>query len=532
MTPKPKRDTQPTSKREGRQRRPNRPLGQGVTPLFADIVVIGGGTAGAAVAGLLAEHSEQSVLLMEAGPDYGPFNSGRWPRELLDAGAIPLTHDWSYRSGKTDASREITYERARVIGGCSSHNGCAAIWGSSVDYDGWAALGNLGWSTAELRPRFNAASERLRVRIPAPSEITPFQRIAIDAAAAAGIPRVDDLNDLDENIGMGPSPANIVNRVRFNTAFAYLDPVRERSNLTIVGDSPCDRLEIKSGRVSAVVVAGPDGPIRVEAGRVIVAAGTYGSPAILLRSGIGDPAEVRSVGITPMHDLPGVGRNLHDHPRVTLSYAGTRELEEMMAAFARDRWMPEEQTIAKARSSRCAEAFDLHIYPVGGPDRRGRWHWTLEVACLTPRSRGALRLASADSTVAPIIDHRYLSDPDDEDLRVLADGVALARDIAAQPALSRLVGSEISPGGSVAARGEIDAFVRANCLHYFHPVGTCRMGPASDPFAVVDSRGRIHGLDNAYVADASIMPVIPRANTNLPALVIGERIARWLLEAR
>jgi choline dehydrogenase-like flavoprotein len=509
---------------------PTRP--EMVLPEYVDTLVIGGGTAGAAVAGLLAEHSEQSVLLLEAGPDYGPFNAvpSRWPRELLDAGAIPLTHDWGYRSGK-ETSRIITYERARVIGGCSSHNGCAAIWGSSVDYDGWAALGNPGWSTAELRPLFHTASERLRVRIAATNEITPFQRIAMDAAAAAGIPRVADLNNLDENLGMGPSPANIVDGVRFNSAFAYLDPVRERSNLTIVGDSPCDRLEIKSGRVSAVVVAGREGRIRVEAGRVIVAAGTYGSPAILLRSGIGDPSELRAVGITPIHDLPGVGRNLHDHPRVTLRYAGTRELEQMMSEFARDRWMPEEQTIAKARSSRCTEAFDLHVYPVGGPDRTARtgWNWTLEVACLTPRSRGALRLASADPAAAPIIEHRYLSDPDDNDLRVLADGVALAREIAAQPALSRLVGSEISPRSSVATRGEIEAFVSTNCLHYFHPVGTCRMGPATDPFAVVDARGRIHGLDNAYVADASIMPVIPRANTNLPALVVGERIAGWLL---
>ena len=502
-------------------------------PEYADTVVIGGGTAGAAVAGLLAERSEQSVLLLEAGPDYGPFSEGRWPWELLDAGAIPTTHDWGYRSGKTVASRVITYERARVIGGCSSHNGCAAIWGSSVDYDGWAALGNPGWSADELKPLFHAASERLRVRIPELEEVAPFQRIAMDAAAAAGIPRVADLNNLDENIGMGPSPANIVNGVRWNTAFAYLDPVRQRSNLTIVGDSPCDRLEIKSGRVNAVVVAGRGGPMRVQVGRVIVAAGTYGSPAILMRSGIGDPADLRFLGITPMHDLAGVGRNLHDHPRITLSYAGTRELEEMMAAFARDHWMPEEQTIAKARSSRCAEAFDLHIYPVGGRDRRtpAGWNWTLEVACLTPRSRGVLRLASADSVVAPIIDHRYLSDPGDNDLRVLADGVALAREMAATPAMSRLAGREISPGGSVGARGEIEAFVRANCLHYFHPVGTCRMGPASDPSAVVDARGRIHGLDNAYVADASIMPVIPRANTNLPALVIGERIARWMLEA-
>jgi choline dehydrogenase len=357
----------------------------------------------------------------------------------------------------------------------------------------------------------------------------------MDAAAEAGIPRVADLNNLDENLGMAPSPANIANGVRWNTAFAYLDPVRERSNLTIVGDSACDRLEISSGRVSAVVVAGHDGPVcRIEVGRVIVAAGTYGSPTLLLRSGIGDPFELRAAGITPMHDLPGVGRNLHDHPRISLSYTGTRELEQMMAAFARDHWMPEEQTIAKARSSRCTQAFDLHIYPVGGRDltTRTSWQWTLEVACLTPLSRGALRIASADTESRPIIDHRYLSDPDDEDLRVLADGVALAREIAAKPALSRFVGNEISLGGSGQTRTETEAFVRANCLHYYHPVGTCRMGPADDRSAVVDARGRIHGLDNAYIADASIMPVIPRANTNIPALVVGERIARWLLEFR
>src|SRR6202040_2598643 len=141
----------------------------------------------------------------------------------------------------------------------------------------------------------------------------------------------------------------------------------------------------------------------------------------LLRSGIGDSSELRAAGITPTHDLLGVGRNLHDHPRVSLNYTGTLELEEMMTAFARDHWMPEEQTIAKARSLRCTQAFDLHIYPVGGRDlaTRTSWQWTLEVACLTPLSRGALRIASADVTAAPIIDHRYLSDFEDEDLRVL-----------------------------------------------------------------------------------------------------------------
>src|SRR5271167_2219208 len=174
------------------RKRDQRPAGTPL-PKFADTVVIGGGTAGAAVAGLLGEHSGQPVLLLEAGPDYGPFTAGRWPAELTDAGAIPTTHDWGYHSGQLYAPRVITYERARVIGGCSSHNGCAAIWGSRVDYDGWAALANPGWSTDELRPLFEAGSERLRVRIPEPAEITPFQRASLDAAVDAGIPRVADL---------------------------------------------------------------------------------------------------------------------------------------------------------------------------------------------------------------------------------------------------------------------------------------------------------------------------------------------------
>src|ERR1700733_9695397 len=162
-----------------------RPSAAAPLPKFADTAVIGGGTAGAAVAGLLAQHSDQSVLLLEAGPDYGPFAAGRWPSELTDAVTIPMSHDWGYDSGKLYAPRVVDYARARVIGGCSSHNGCAAIWGSRVDYDGWA--------TDELLPLFEAGSERLRVRIPEPAEITPFQRASLDAAVEAGIPRVADL---------------------------------------------------------------------------------------------------------------------------------------------------------------------------------------------------------------------------------------------------------------------------------------------------------------------------------------------------
>src|SRR5208282_1456543 len=489
--------------------------------------------AGAAIAGVLAAQSAETVVLLEAGPDYGPFDSGRWPADLTDACALPTSHDWGYTSGNQYGRRVVNFDRARVIGGCSSHNGCAAIWGSRLDYDRWAALGNPGWSTDELLPFFRAGSERLRVRIPPRDEITPYQLAWLEAAPHAGIPIVADLNNLDENAGMGPSPANIANGIRWNSAFAYLDPVRSRSNLAIVGGALTDHLIIRSGRVDAVRVIRNGRAETIEAGRVVLAAGAYGSPAVLLRSGVGDAAELRGLGIAPALDLPGVGRNLHDHPTTGLVFAGTPALEASMAEFARQSWMPEEQTIAKARSSRCAVGFDLHMFPVGGPaaGHPSAWSWSLAIACMTPRSRGVLKLASSEPTAAPILDHRYLSDPDGDDLRILVEGIQIGREVAAAPQLAALLGDEKWPGRDVASADQIAAFARANVAHYCHPVGTCAMGPAHEAGAVVDARGRVHGLDNCYVGDASIIPVVPRANTNIPALVVGLRIAGWLLEA-
>jgi choline dehydrogenase len=204
----------------------------------------------------------------------------------------------------------------------------------------------------------------------------------------------------------------------------------------------------------------------------------------------------------------------------------------MMSAFAEQHWMPEEQTIAKARSTRCTEAFDLHIFPVGGPDpeTESGWHWYLPVACVRPLSRGELRLMSADPDALPSLDHGYFTDPGGEDLRITVDGVMLAREIASSPSVRGLLGRELWPGPDRTAREQLAEAIRRHHTHYNHPVGTCMMGPAENSDAVVDARGRVHGIDNLYVADASIMPVIPRANTNMPALVIGERIARWLLE--
>ncbi len=496
-------------------------------PRHSDTVVIGGGTAGAAVAGLLAERGNQSVLLLEAGPDYGPFAEQRWPTDLLDGRVVADTHDWSFTSAASSGQPDHSLQRARVIGGCSAHNGCIALWGSRADYDAWASAGNDGWSTEELLPYFRKASTRLRVRKFAPEEITPFHGACLDAIVDSHIPHTTDLNDMDENVGAAMAPVNIWNGIRWNASFAYLDPVRDKKGLTIAGDVLVDKINVAHSRAASVDVVHAGKKITVEAGRVVLCAGAYGSPAVLLRSGIGPSDDLAGLGISNQIDLPGVGANLHDHPGFNMSYCGTPLFDSLMEEFIADgRTVFAEQSLAKARSSRCSQAFDLHIAPVASPspDSSGHWQCKILVANMAPRSRGRLTLRDTDPQSSPVIDTGYLTDPDDNDIAVLMDGVTISRDIAVRPSLAKLIGKELDDTANVVS---IEA-VRRNSLHYYHPVGACKMGPDSDPAAVVDPTGKVHGLDNLYVADASVMPIVPRANTNLPTLMIAERIAASL----
>ena len=496
---------------------------------YFDTVVIGGGTAGAAVAARLVQGTSQTVLLIESGPDYGAFADQSWPAPLLDARSLPGGHDWDYINSADTGRPGHLLERARVIGGCSSHNGCAAIWGSRIDYDHWVSLGNPGWSADDLLPFFKLANETLRVKRISAVEITPWQQACLDTAPKIGIPQVDDLNNLDEDIGMSTSPVNIVDGVRWNTAFAYLDPLRVNERLTIQPRTQVNRLRLEGSRVAALEVIGPEGPQTIQAGQVVVCAGTYGSPAILLRSGIGPAADLRALDIETNLDL-AVGKNLHDHPAVYLKYSGTPQLVAAMLDFAaRGGVLFSEQTIAKFRSKYCTSAYDLHLFPVGGQftDTADSWEFLLPVANMVPLSRGSVQLTSADPFATLKIDTAYLSDPGGRDLAILWNGIELVRDYARQAPLAGWIGEEISP----TAHYRMPEDVRRDNLHYFHPVGTCKMGPESDPTAVVDARGKVYGLDNLYVADASIMPVVPRANTNIPALVVGERISAWLTQA-
>ncbi len=499
-------------------------------PEAVDFVVAGSGSAGAAIAGLLTELTDASVCLLEAGPDYGPRDSGHWPEDLLDAATLAIaSHDWGYTG--LVKGRTVEFHRAKVMGGCSSHNGGVAIVGHRLDYDRWAAAGNEGWTTAELQPLFDGVFERLQVRDIPLEAMTPFQGACAYAMDRNGIPIVEDLNNWDEVNGVAPFSVSIDTQGRrFSSPFAYLDPVRDKGNLTIVGDALAERVVLEGGRVTGVVVRHGGEEVTVKAPIVIVAGGAYGSPQLLLRSGIGPADHLREVGVEVSHDLPGVGENLHDQPTIEVDFTGTDELRDEMVHFAKDHWRPDEQVIAKYPSSYCDEGFDLHTFPIGGRDpfNRDGWRWTLGAALLTPESRGYLRLTGPDSSDPADIDHRFLTDSEGSDLRRLVECVERTREIAADPELAPLLGDEIFPGPAVKTHEELTALVADSSVHYWHPVGSCKMGPASDDKAVVDNLGRVHGVDGLHVADASIMPAMMSGNTNVPTVVIAEKLARRL----
>jgi choline dehydrogenase len=499
-------------------------------PAEADTIVVGGGTSGNVVAARLAE-AGGDVLVLEAGPDFGPFGSPAWPADILDATRLGHSNDWGYDSGDT-LPVTVAFERARAIGGCSDFNGTTQTWGHRRDYDAWAEAGNPGWSADELRPLFDEGTRMMRVRRYQAAELTPWQQAWYDGATVIGLPQLETLNVLDETVGFAPEDNNIVDGIRWNTAFAYLDPVRHLPNLRIVGEAHVDRLLVEAGRATGVTARWQGGEHVVRARRVVVAGGAYNSPQVLQRSGIGAPDLLTGLGIPVAAALPGVGANLHDQPFALMSWAGSETMTRAMDELRATGWAPDEQAMAKSASSFDPDVFDLHFLPYSPTHRGDAKRWSCGVGALLPRSRGYVRIVSRDPEAKPLIDHRFLSDPERHDARVLAEGMAQLREIAGSPAVRELVGAEIHPGPEA---GDLDALARhveANPDNYWHPVGTCRMGPASDPTAVVGHDGQVHGVAGCHVADCSIMPTVPRATTAMPAVVIGERIARFLLEER
>jgi choline dehydrogenase len=326
------------------------------------------------------------------------------------------------------------------------------------------------------------------------------------AAPELGYPVLADASE--DGPGAGPFPVNAVGTVRWNAAFAYLDPARSRANLNILADTLVDRVRLDGHRAAGVVLA--DGN-EIAARRVVITASSYGSPAILLRSGIG-----------PERGL-AVGENLIDHPGVGVGWQASERLQSDTRRFAEERSVFMGEIIFKARSRACPEdLWDLHVFPSTDPGKdelghpTGSYELSAAVFAMKPRSRGRLTIAGPDPSAPPVVDHDFLSDP--ADLDTLVDGLELLRRLGASEALSAYVDGEVRPGPDA----DPNAYIRENVRGYFHPVGTCALG------AVVDAGGAVIGHENLYVADASVMPTIPRANTNLSTLAVAEKIAAVL----
>ncbi|GAA1688012.1 GMC family oxidoreductase [Microbacterium sediminicola] len=497
-------------------------------PSEAEYVIVGGGTGGNVVAARLAE-AGKDVLVLEAGPDFGPQGDPAWPSDIVDATRLGTSYDWGYDSGST-YPWTVGFERARAIGGSSDFNGCTQTWGHRRDYDSWAESGLTGWGTEDLLPLFQAGTERMRVKLYTADELTPWQHAWYDAAPAVGMPRIADLNDMDEAAGFAPEAVNIQDGVRVNTAFAYLDAARHLPNLTIVGDALVDRVIIENGRATGVVVHHRGEVVTVRGGTIVLAGGAYNSPTVLLRSGIGSFAHLAPLEIPLVHHLPGVGENLHDQPFLLMSWAGSENMTADMTAARAAGWAPDEQAMGKRASSFDTEAFDLHFLPYSPTHAAERKRWSVGTSALQPRSRGFVRLKSTDPEAKPWIDHRFLADPEGIDVRVLAEGAEILRELAATPELASLVGAEIHPGPDTLVPEALRAHLYRNPDNYWHPVGTCRLGTADDPMAVVDARAQVHGIEGLRIADASIMPQIPRATTAMPSVVMGEKVAQMLCE--